>query len=106
MGKEFWNWRLNNLLCSNKIQSQYWKIVQVLAFKYEIPMDCRGFDAGVNAIRIMSKKEFKALVNEERDIEILKKIIKGTLFRRDNYETEEPKEIHKETLPSIEDKPE
>jgi hypothetical protein len=76
MVSEFWNWRLDALLSSPKIESQYWKIVQVIAFKNDLPIECRGFDAGINCVRILSK--FKDSISD-KDKDILKLIIQGRL---------------------------
>jgi hypothetical protein len=76
MVSEFWAWRLEALLSSPRIESQYWKIVQVIAFKNDLAIECRGFEAGINAVRILTK--FKDNISDE-DIEILKLIIQDKL---------------------------
>lgn len=78
MVNSFWAWRLDTLLSNKLIKKEYWKIVQVIAFKNQVPIDCRGFDAETNAIRMLSKPEYKEMIPKEEQ-EILTKIIKGTL---------------------------
>jgi len=90
MTEDIWKIRLNNILSSPKIKNEYWKIVQIIVFKNNLALECRGFDAYVNAIRIL--KKFGDII-PEMDKKILELIIEDKLT---NNFLEEYRELKKE----------